>query len=338
MTIKEIENRTGLSRSQIRFYEKEKLLTPARSGQNGYREYTEADVQRFQKISLLRKLSVSVEDIRRIVNGEAKLGEILSAQEERLSDQEKALTEAKALCVRMRREQVHDFEEWEAERYLRDLPHVPEAEEGVFAEGISFRESVKRLWGPAILLLVIGGRICLAVCEGLFSVTFRSLPLSTKLVGFLALALILLGWWFWADWRESKKEARSFLRSAVGMAAMALVLAVGIGLPAVIGLVFGNSPEYVTERNGIRMIARISGFSDTDVTYYEYKNPFFYGPEMIGYEHYDVEGYDPFKNPSVREIQPDIWYFYDPEGNLIEAGGERLKSQMADVRGQEETE
>ena len=36
MTIKEIEQKTGLTRSNIRFYEKEKLVIPTRNEDNGY--------------------------------------------------------------------------------------------------------------------------------------------------------------------------------------------------------------------------------------------------------------------------------------------------------------
>ena len=39
MTIKEIEERTGMDRANIRFYEKEGLLAPERLA-NGYRDYT----------------------------------------------------------------------------------------------------------------------------------------------------------------------------------------------------------------------------------------------------------------------------------------------------------
>ena len=39
MNIAEAERRTGLTRANIRFYEKEGLLTPTR-GANGYRDYT----------------------------------------------------------------------------------------------------------------------------------------------------------------------------------------------------------------------------------------------------------------------------------------------------------
>ena len=42
MTIKEIELRSGMDRANIRFYEKEGLLSP-RYLDNGYRDYTEDD-------------------------------------------------------------------------------------------------------------------------------------------------------------------------------------------------------------------------------------------------------------------------------------------------------
>lgn len=41
MTIKEAEEQTGLARSNIRFYEKEKLIEPSRNDKNGYRDYSD---------------------------------------------------------------------------------------------------------------------------------------------------------------------------------------------------------------------------------------------------------------------------------------------------------
>ena len=51
MTIKETEKSTGLSRSNIRFYEKEGLIAPARTEGNGYRDYSEADIENIKKTS-----------------------------------------------------------------------------------------------------------------------------------------------------------------------------------------------------------------------------------------------------------------------------------------------
>lgn len=45
MTIKEVEEKTGLTRSSIRFYEKEHLIDPKRDKHNRYRDYTETDAE-----------------------------------------------------------------------------------------------------------------------------------------------------------------------------------------------------------------------------------------------------------------------------------------------------
>ena len=79
MNIAEAERRTGLSRANIRFYEKEGLLTPTR-GENGYRDYTEDNVQTLRKIMLLRRLRLSVPDIRAIESGEKALPEAAAGQ------------------------------------------------------------------------------------------------------------------------------------------------------------------------------------------------------------------------------------------------------------------
>ena len=50
MTIKEVEQMTGLTRSNIRYYEKEKLICPKRNENNGYREYSNEDVENIKKI------------------------------------------------------------------------------------------------------------------------------------------------------------------------------------------------------------------------------------------------------------------------------------------------
>ena len=55
MTIKEVEERTGLARSNIRFYEKEKLIEPARNDKNGYRDYSERDIENIKKLRELQK-------------------------------------------------------------------------------------------------------------------------------------------------------------------------------------------------------------------------------------------------------------------------------------------
>ena len=80
MNIKDVEERTGLSRSNVRFYEKEKLVEPSRNESNGYRDYSENDVENIKKIAYLRTLGISIEDIRNIISEKVTLQEMLEKQ------------------------------------------------------------------------------------------------------------------------------------------------------------------------------------------------------------------------------------------------------------------
>lgn len=65
MTIKEMETKLNIPRATIRFYEKERLITPVRE-ENGYRDYSKDDLEKVEKIVILRKIGFSVNDIFRL--------------------------------------------------------------------------------------------------------------------------------------------------------------------------------------------------------------------------------------------------------------------------------
>ena len=56
MTIKEVEEKVGIKKTNIRFYEEAGLLRPERSKENNYRIYSQADVDILEKIKFLRSL------------------------------------------------------------------------------------------------------------------------------------------------------------------------------------------------------------------------------------------------------------------------------------------
>ena len=66
MTIKQLEQRLDIPRATIRFYEKENLISPKRND-NSYREYSEEDVATLKKIIVLRKIGLSVSDIKQVL-------------------------------------------------------------------------------------------------------------------------------------------------------------------------------------------------------------------------------------------------------------------------------
>ena len=56
MNIQELESRCGVTKQNIRFYERKGLLTPAREADSKYRDYSQEDVQRMKQILLYRKM------------------------------------------------------------------------------------------------------------------------------------------------------------------------------------------------------------------------------------------------------------------------------------------
>ena len=69
MKINEVEQRIGITKKNIRFYEDQGLLSPRRNKENGYREYSEEDVKTLEQIKLLRKLGLPLEEIRLMQSG-----------------------------------------------------------------------------------------------------------------------------------------------------------------------------------------------------------------------------------------------------------------------------
>lgn len=98
MKIKEVERQTGITSANIRFYEKEGLLIPNRNPENNYREYTEQDIGRIQRIKILRMLGIPVVDIKALFDGEKNLEEIMARRMNAISEEEKYLAETKKVC------------------------------------------------------------------------------------------------------------------------------------------------------------------------------------------------------------------------------------------------
>mgnify|MGYP000190012034 FL=1 len=98
MKINEVEAAVGVTKKNIRFYEEEGLISPSREPGNGYRSYSQADVERLRRIKLLRKLDVPLADIREMLDGQRTLAEGMSLQLERLRSRRADLEEAIGFC------------------------------------------------------------------------------------------------------------------------------------------------------------------------------------------------------------------------------------------------
>ena len=99
MKINEVEAAVGVTKKNIRFYEEEGLITPGREPGNGYRSYSQADVERLRRIKLLRKLDVPLAEIREMLEGRKTLADGMAQQLERLNARRKDLDEAIDFCT-----------------------------------------------------------------------------------------------------------------------------------------------------------------------------------------------------------------------------------------------
>ena len=94
MNIKQASEQSGVSAPNIRFYEKEGLLTPARRQGNDYRDYTAGDVRTLKLIRMLRMLDVPLPTIKAVLRGEQPLQQALQAQQTVLEQQAAQLAAA----------------------------------------------------------------------------------------------------------------------------------------------------------------------------------------------------------------------------------------------------
>lgn len=98
MKINEVEQLVGVTKRNIRFYEKEGLLNPGRNVDNGYRDYSDSDVETLRKIKLLRKLDVPLEEIRNMQQGVLTLDDGLRRHIIQLEREQANLATIRALC------------------------------------------------------------------------------------------------------------------------------------------------------------------------------------------------------------------------------------------------
>ena len=93
MKTHELEKELGISKHTIFYYEKEGIITPQRDD-NGYRSYSQEDLQKLIMVKFLRNLNISIDDVKAILNNELDFKECLEINQihlEKLSPGKSAL-------------------------------------------------------------------------------------------------------------------------------------------------------------------------------------------------------------------------------------------------------
>jgi len=118
--IYQVEELVGITKKNIRFYEDEGLLNPERNPENGYREYSLKDVHQLQKIKLLRKLDVPIEEIRLLQQGKSSFRETMNRQIQALEQKQKDALIMAELCSKLK-DEISDINQLDAETYLFEM-------------------------------------------------------------------------------------------------------------------------------------------------------------------------------------------------------------------------
>lgn len=241
MKINELEDLLGVSKATIRYYEDQGLVTPPRTD-NGYREYSDEEVQLFQKIIVLRKLGLGIPEIRNLIDGKAELHDVLEYNMERLRTRQDEIASAMDLCGKIEAEAT-DFASIDSPKYLK---HIYENEQ----KGAHFAETKE--------------------------ISVRQLNLAITLLGMLAGAPVIQNKQFSehsndkplpADIRANKKEGDEYATIGtvlkkcgklkfVFIAVMLIYLALGIWNGYTVWGGLGSGIKYVVDfnRSGIKMI------------------------------------------------------------------------------------
>lgn len=152
MRIKDVETLVGITRKNIRFYEKEGLLTPGRESENSYRDYSEADILRLKQIKLLRKLDMPISEIKAIFEGGISLTTAVHRHSISIDQQRQSLLKAMEMCDRI----VSDgrqLAELDTDVYLSGMENMEK--EGAVFSNIVKNDVMKKYFGPVVATVVI---------------------------------------------------------------------------------------------------------------------------------------------------------------------------------------
>ena len=191
MKIYQVEELVGITKKNIRFYEEQGLLNPKRNPENDYREYSLADVKVLEKIKLLRKLSVPIEEIRLLQKNQLSFAQTMTQQIERIEKEQQNAEVMKELCARLR-EDASDLNALDASRYLMEMEKMEQ--EGtkfvdIEKEDINRKKKTGAVVGASlfciIMLMVLGILV--------YGIVVGQAPIFPMLVPGLILLSLVIG-------------------------------------------------------------------------------------------------------------------------------------------------
>ncbi|TDD00945.1 MerR family transcriptional regulator, partial [Nonomuraea deserti] len=95
--IGDVARRTGLNVSAIRYYSDAGIIAPTQVTEAGYRLYDIRAIARLELVRTLRDLDAGLDDVRRLLDGETSLHDLLATHLELVERQERDLRARRAV-------------------------------------------------------------------------------------------------------------------------------------------------------------------------------------------------------------------------------------------------
>jgi len=184
--INEVEALVGISKKNIRFYEEEGLLCPQRNSENGYRNYSDADVDTLLKIKALRKLGLPLEEIRSLQQGRLTVADALHRHRITLERESDNLRQAQILCSRLE-DTGTTLSALDAQSVLMEMQQLEQ--EGTTFMNKQKSDIRKRYIAPIVWAVVMA--LLMAGTIWLFLWAFETDPLGAPPLPLLALLIAI---------------------------------------------------------------------------------------------------------------------------------------------------
>lgn len=189
MRINEVEQQVGITKKNIRFYEQQGLLHPGRNSQNGYRDYSIEDAMELKKIKLLRKLSLPIEEIRRIQSGDLVLMDALQRQLIVLEREKMNLLETSRLCTVLMEDHCH-YDGLSPDKYLERM--VEMEKEGTKFTNVCKKDIIEKKRGSIFAAIVFILFMVFLICVFIWGYMVDPIPLWLIAILVIIPALVIV--------------------------------------------------------------------------------------------------------------------------------------------------
>lgn len=147
-SVSEVAKLAKISSRTVRFYDEKNLVSPASIGENGYRVYTDKELEQLKLISYLKELGFSLKDIKRLLNDENSMQSL-----QLLIERQKQINDEKIEALKNKQKQLRNFEKILRPRNLKNK-NVADITK-IMRNEVKLSRYRRKMWIYAIIFFLI---------------------------------------------------------------------------------------------------------------------------------------------------------------------------------------